>query len=344
MEDKDKQPDNQDALDQPAQSEQSLNSLEELSEGSEREKAEAAASGSQSANDAPTPPASKPKKKGFKRLASFVNVYMVIFVFLLVIGSAVFTVYYLNSKKVPPPPRISLEDLSAEAIREIAAEGQAKIGDPNMLLNIQSNAVFDGQILARGDVNIAGNLRLGQTLSIPNLTVSGSSNLGNAQVNQLAVANSMVVQGSLTLQQGLNVGGTATFNGAVTAGRITTSNLVLSGTGNLEVNNHLKVGGPNPGRSVGSAVGAGGSASVSGSDTAGRVNINTGQNTHAGCFITVNFTQRYGSAPRINLTPVSAGAALTAYYGTTTPTSFSICAAQGAPTGSNLDFNYFIVE
>lgn len=336
MDDKNKQSESQDALDQPP-AEPSLNSLEDLSEGNDKD---ASADGGQ--GDAPKAP--KPKKKGIKRILGFFNVYMMIFIFLVVVGGAVFAVYYLNSKKVPPVPQISIEDLSDQAIQDIASEGQASIGDPDLLLNVQSNAVFAGQILARGDVNIAGNLRLGQNLSIPQLTVSGASNLGTAQVNQLQVANSMVVSGELTVQRGLNVGGAGTFNQGITAARVTTSSLVLSGTGNLEVNNHIKIGGPNPTHSTGSAVGSGGSASVSGSDTAGRVNINTGQSTPAGCFITVTFRQRFASAPRISLTPTSAGAALTHYYATTTPTSFSVCAAEGAPTGRNLDFNYFIVE
>jgi cytoskeletal protein CcmA (bactofilin family) len=337
MDDKNSQPETQDALDKPASTEPSLNSLEELSQGNDKDAAAA-----QDQAEAPGP--QKPKKKGIKRLLGFFNIYMVIFIFLLVVGGAVFAVFYLNSKKVPTPPKISVEDLSSEAINRIASEGQASIGDPDLLLNVQSNAVFAGQILARGDVNIAGKLQLGQGLNIPSITVSGSSNLGTAQVNQLSVANSMVVQGELTVQRSLNVGGAATFNGAITAQRVVTSSLTLSGTGVLEVNNHIKISGPNPGHSVGGAVGAGGSASVSGSDTAGRVNINTGQSTPPGCFITVNFRQRFTGNPRISLTPTSAGAALTTYYATTTPTSFSVCTAQGAPTGSTLDFNYFIVE
>ncbi|HYH74357.1 MAG TPA: hypothetical protein VD735_00190 [Candidatus Saccharimonadales bacterium] len=321
---------------QTDQSEGDINSLENLSEGNDKTEAT-------TEEATPDVAAPKPKKKGFKRILGFFNVYLVAFIFLLVVGGAVFTVYYLNSKKTPKTPEIAVEDLSEETLNQVANQGEATIGSSDLLLNFQSNAVFNGQILAKGDVNIAGDLKLGRALNIPSLIVSDTSNLGNAQINQLSVANSMVVAGSLTVQQGLSVGGTTTL-AALTASRISTGTLVLSGTGALELNNHIIVNGPNPSRSTGGAVGSGGSASVSGSDTNGRVNINTGQGTNSGCFITVNFTQRYGTAPTVNLTPASAGASNTRFYATSTPTSFSVCAGSPAPTGSNLDFYYFVVE
>jgi cytoskeletal protein CcmA (bactofilin family) len=337
----DKKDNQEDALDNPP-AEPSLNSLEQLSEGTDKEQAEAAAAADGSTPSGVKPP--KPKKKGFKRLLAFFNVYLVGAILLFLVGGAVFAVYYLNAKKTPPTPELTVEDLSEDALNDIASEGAASIGSSDLLLNVKSNAVFAGQILAQSDVNIAGNLRLGQALSVPNITVSGTSNLGTAQVNQLAVANSMVVAGDVTIQRGINVAGAATFSGAVTAGRITTSSLTLSGTGALELNNHIIVNGPTPGRNTGGAVGNGGSASVSGSDTAGKVNINTGQGTSAGCFITVNFVQRYNSPPNVIVSPSSAGAGRTNFYATSTNTSFSVCTADPAPTGATLDFNYFVVE
>lgn len=333
----DKKDENQDALDQPP-AEPQLNSLEELSEGTDKEQAEAAAAGG---SDAPKPP--KPKKKGIKRILGFFNIYLLGFILVLLIGGGVFAVYYLNSQKAPKAPEVTVEDLSEETLNEIANEGQASIGSSELLLNVKSNAIFAGQILAQGDVNIAGNLQLGKALSLPSLTVSGQSNLGTAQANQLSVANGMIVTGQSTFQQGINVTGSSSL-ATVTASRITTSNLTLSGTGALELNNHIIVNGPNPGRSTGGAVGSGGSASVSGSDTAGKVNVNTGQGTSAGCFVTVTFTQRYNTAPNVIISPATPGAGRTNYYATATTTSFSVCTADPAPTGSTLDFNYFVVE
>jgi hypothetical protein len=322
----------------PAQSEEDINSLEQLSEGADKAAADQAAAETAAAANAP-----KPKKKGIKKILGFFNIYLLSFILLLIVGGAVFGVFYLNSKKAPKAPEIAVEDLSEESLNSIASQGEASIGSSDLLLNIQSNAVFNGQILAKGDVNIAGELRLGKQLAVPNLTVSGSSNLGTAQVNQLQVANSMTVQGALTVQQGLNVGGAATL-GAVTASKVTTSSLTLSGTGALELNNHIIVNGPNPSRSTGGAVGSGGSASVSGSDTAGKVNINTGQGTAPGCFITVNFVQRFNTVPNVIISPLTGGAAITDYYASATNTNFSVCTATAAPTGSTLDFSYLIIE
>jgi cytoskeletal protein RodZ len=332
----DKKDENQDALDQPP-AEPSLNSLEELSEGNDKD---TAASGGE---DAGAPKSPKPKQKGIKRLLGFFNVYLLAFIFLLIVGGAVFAVYYLNSQKTPKTPAVAVEDLSEETLNEIANEGQASIGSSDLLLNVKSNAIFAGQILAQGDVNIAGNLQLGKGLSIPALTVSGQSNLGTAQANQLSVANGIIVTGQATFQQGINVTGSSNI-ATLTSGRITTSSLTLSGTGALELNNHIIVNGPAPSRSMSGAVGSGGSGSVSGSDTAGVVHINTGQGTSAGCMITISFTQRYNSAPNVIISPSSPGAGRTAFYVTSTNASFSICAADPAPTGSVLDFNYFVVE
>jgi hypothetical protein len=334
----DKKDENQDALDQPP-AEPQLNSLEELSEGSDKDEAEKAAG----AKDGDAPKPVKPKQKGIKKLLGFFNVYLLGFIFVLLIGGGVFAVYYLNSQKVPKTPEITVEDLSEEALNEIANEGQASIGSSELLLNVKSNAIFAGQILAQGDVNIAGRLQVGQPLELAGLTVSGSANLSTAQANQLNVASSLIVAGQTTLQQGVNASGSSNF-GTITAGRITTSNLTLSGTGALELNNHIIVNGPNPNSSNGPGVGSGGTSSVSGSDTAGRVNINTGSGTSANCLITVNFVQRFAETPNVMLTPRSPGAARTNYYVVASATNFSVCAADPAPTGSTIDFNYFVVQ
>src|SRR5688572_28441272 len=146
----DKKDENQDALDQPP-AEPSLNSLEELSEGTDKD-----ASAAGAANPA-APAKAGAKQKGIKRLLGFFNVYLLGFIFLLIVRVAVFVVYYLNSLKTPPTPQIGVEDLSEETLNEFANEGHASIGSSDLLLNVKSNAIFAGQILVQGDVNIAGN-------------------------------------------------------------------------------------------------------------------------------------------------------------------------------------------
>src|SRR5690606_19660637 len=102
------------------------------------------------------------------------------------------------------------------------------------------------------------------------------------------------VQGSTTLRD-LSVSGSSTFSGAMTASQLTVSNLIISGNGTLQVPNHINFTGPTPGRTIGTALGSGGSLSISGSDTSGTININTGSGTSAGCFARINFQKSFGS-------------------------------------------------
>ncbi len=315
----------------------SINSLDAISEGS---KNEANANEEQPQADEPKPKKPNKIKDFFRRI----NVYLLFFLLLIIIAGAVFVVSYLNSRVETPPPTVSLEELAQSTAEELATIGEATIGDPSQILNVQSSAVFGGQVLIRGNANIAGNLQLGSTLSIPSLTVSGNSNLNDVQVNSLAVASSMMIQGDLTLQNDLNVSGNTTFNGNITAGRIAASELILSGTGVFEINNHIAANGPRPSTSNGGSIGTGGTSSVSGSDTAGTVNINTGSSTSAGCMATVNFVQEYRAQPTVVITPASADAARIQYYVTRTTSGFSVCSANAPLTGRALSYNYIVIE
>src|SRR5206468_4683422 len=106
----------------------------------------------------------------------------------------------------------------------------------------------------------------------------------------------------------------------------------------LTLTHHIIAGGATPGRNNGSALGGGGSASVSGSDTAGTVSINVGSSPPSGCFVTVNFTQKYSNTPHILLTPVGSGAGGLAYYVNRTSTNFSICDSATPPAGTSFAF------
>ncbi len=190
---------------------------------------------------------------------------------------------------------------------------------------------------------MAGNLQVSGGATLGSLTVTDTTSLGQVQVSKnLAVNGDTGVQGQLSVAKGLQVTGNGTFSGTLTAPQITTNAFTLNG--DLVLTHHITAGGPQPSRSVGSAVGAGGTATVSGSDTSGSVSINTGTGATAGCFVTINFAQKYNSAPRVIATPIGADAGSLNYYITRTLTSFSICDAT-APTASlSFGFDYFIVN
>lgn len=283
------------------------------------------------------------------RLWRALNIYLLIFGLLLVVAGAVFAVSYLNSRKEPEVPVTALQDLTPEQLAEIAA-GDAEVGDPRYVLNVQSDAVFAGSALFRGDLNVAGSLQLGEPLSIPAITVAGSSNLTNIQTETLSVANTLTVQGQVTLQgstiirNDLTVDGNNRVEGTLTASKVSTSSLELTGNATLNLGSHLATSGSTPSRSNGSALGSGGTSSISGNDAAGTVNVNTGTGTSAGCFATITFVAAYDSIPAVLITPIGDAAASVNYYVTRNASSFSICTATAAPVGRSFAFDYFVIN
>lgn len=283
------------------------------------------------------------KVSPFRRLLRRLNLYFLVFLLLIVLAAAVTIVNYLNSKKVAPEPNIATQGLSQDALKQLA-NSDASVGDTSQTLTIQGNAIIAGQTLTRGNLNVAGNFQSGGSIQGPSLTISGQSNLGATQVNSLQVATNTAVQGSTTLRD-LNVAGTSSFSGAMTASQLTVSRLILSGNGILQIPNHISFTGPTPGRSINSVVlGAGGSASINGSDTAGTVNINTGSGTTAGCFVRVNFQQNFANQPRVIISPIGAAAGRTDYYVDRSNSGFSICTSSPAPTNQAFAFDYFVTN
>jgi cytoskeletal protein CcmA (bactofilin family) len=208
---------------------------------------------------------------------------------------------------------------------------------------VQSSAVFAGQVLIRENLQVAGNLQVGGTLALNNITVSGTGQFGQASVSRnLAVTGDTAIQGAETIGKSLQVSGNGTFSGPLSAPQITTSSLQL--TGDLVLTHHIIVGGSTPGRSNGPALGGGGSSSVSGSDTAGSISINTGSSPAAGCFVTINFSSAFSSTPHVLVTPIGSAAAGLAYYVNRSTTSFSVCTGTAAPASSSFGFDYFVLD
>lgn len=312
--------------------------LSRTPEDLETEQAEVAA-----ANPAPTLSAEPTVKKvsPLKQFFKKINLYILIFALLASVAGIVTIVTYLNSKKEIPEPSIATQNLTESALKQLA-NTDATVGDTGQTLTIQGNAIISGQTLTRGNLNVAGNFQAGGSIQGPNLTISGTANLGTTQINTLQVASNTAVQGTTTLRD-LNVAGTSSFSGPITASQITTSRLVLSGNAVLQVPNHLSFTGPPPSRTINAGVlGSGGSASVDGSDTSGTVNINTGNNPSTGCFVQVNFAQRFSRQPKVIVSPIGAGAGLTQYYVNRTAAGFSICTASPAPANQVFAFDYFV--
>lgn len=283
----------------------------------------------------------KPSK--IKRFFRKINLYFLVFLMLVVIAGVYTAVNYINSQKEPEVPDIATQELTQEALEQLASN-DASLGDSSQTLTIQGNAIINGQTLTRGNLNVAGNFQSGGDIQGANITIPGSANIGEAQVNSLQVASNVAIQGNTTVRD-LSVSGGATFGGAVTAPQITVTNLVLSGNASLEVPNHIRFTGPAPSRSINPGVlGSGGSASVDGSDTAGTVNINTGGSPATGCFVRINFNQRFSNQPHVIISPVGTAAGQTQYYVDRDQAGFSICTSAPAPAHQAFAFDYFVTN
>lgn len=282
------------------------------------------------------------KQSGLKKIYKKVNIYLLFFVLVVAIAGVITVVNYLNSQKAPPVPTLATQELSEEQLKALATT-DTSVGDVSQTLTIKGNAVIDGQTLMRGNLNIAGNLQTGGSIQGPSITISGSANLGQAQINSLQVAGDIVGQGNIS-GQSISIAGPSTFNGPMTASRITVSELVMSGNGSLNIPNHIHFTGPTPSRSVNQAqLGNGGSASVSGSDAAGVVNITTGNGPAAGCMVRISFVSKYATRPSVIVSPVGYGAGLVSYYVERDQDGFSICASTPPPGNQSFGFDYFVM-
>jgi cytoskeletal protein CcmA (bactofilin family) len=273
------------------------------------------------------------------RLSPFTNIYFIIFLvmILLLAGVVMVSLRSNNNNK----PNTKAQSLSDKQITDLKGN-TTLVGNNQQILDIQGNSVFEGQVLMRGNADIAGSLKVGGSLSLPAITVGGSSSFGQIQVtDKLSVNGDTVMQGQLNVQKGLTVAGSARF-GSLSASQLNVSSIQL--TGDFVVSRHIGLSGGTPSRSGGTALGSGGTVSVNGTDTAGTVTINTGGGPPAGCFITVNFTQKFNSTPHVVISPSNSSSAGLDYYANRSATSFSICTASAPAAATTYLFDYVAID
>ncbi len=286
-------------------------------------------------------PPNKPSKKGVRRFVPKINIYFLGIVFIVIIAIIVVVIAFMKNKTNTKTPTINPQSLTQSQLNELQGSNPT-VGTTNQDLTIQSNTTFNGSILVRSNLNVAGTIIVGGNLSLPGITVSGTSNFGQVQANQLNVAGDVNTNGNLTVQKNLTVNGTANFGGAVSASQLTVQNLILGG--DLQLTRHLVSTGSIPSKTSGSALGSGGTSTVSGTDTAGTITLNTGTGTTTGCFITVNFTDAFGSTPIVVISPISPSGAAIEYYVTRSTTQFSVCTATAAPASASLSYDYITIQ
>lgn len=284
------------------------------------------------------------KKKtlsGISKL-SVINIYLLLFILLVVLALVITFVSYQRNKSAEEKQEALLTEPLDDAALEQLRQTDVQVGDPKQILTIESNAIFSGNVLIRDSLEVAGQLKLGQPLQLPGITVAGSSDFDQLRSNGLDVSGNAAIQGQLSIQQGLTVGGNLNVAGNLAASRLNINNLEVGG--NLQINGHITTGGGTPGRSGGSALGAGGTASISGSDTAGTVNISTGSGAGTGCFVSVSFVKPYSSTPHVVVTPVGSAGGNVNFYVNRSTSGFSICTSNATGGGKSFSFDYIVID
>lgn len=293
------------------------------------------------ANEVTSGKASEPKKPKSGRRGIMDNLYLYIYVLVVIAAGLIVAVAFMYNKS-PKTKKVTTKSLTSQQLAQL--QGPTTIvGDSKQTLDIQSNTVFEGAILARSNLDVAGTLKVGGPLSIPSLNVSGPGIFGPLQVNQtLGVAGDVTLQGQVSLQKNLNVQGSASIAGSLSAGTLSVSNLQLNG--DLTLSRHLIGAGGVPGRTNGTALGSGGTSNIGGSDSAGTVTISTGTSPPAGCFTTVNFAQKYASTPHVVISASNSSAGSLDYYTNRSNTGFSICTASTPTASTTYVFDYVVIQ
>lgn len=273
---------------------------------------------------------------------SFMNIYLILLVFIVIIAGMITYIGVRNNSKIDEQGKINSQDLSSQAINDITSNN-TQIGDPKQTLTIASNSVFNGKVLFRDSIDVAGTIKVGGALSLPGITVSGNSSFESVSIaNSLAIAGDTNISGNLVVQKSLTVSGGASFGGAISASQLNIDRLTLNQ--DVLFNRHIKTGGGVPGVSTGGAAGGGGTSSINGSDTAGTVTINVGGSPGAGVLANINFVNSFESEPHVVITPVGSTAGNLSWFITRSATGFSIN-TNNAPAGStSFSFDYVVLN
>jgi hypothetical protein len=166
--------------------------------------------------------------------------------------------------------------------------------------------------------------------SLTDLSASGDTTLANLNVSGPTTLNSLNVTNNASIQDDLSVGGSLTVTGLTTVT-------------NLVVNGHIVTGGGQPTPQAQTAAGTGATVTVSGTDTIGTITINTGSHPTAGSIADILFSQAYGAAPHVILSPSNNNAAGLRYFkGNTTTNDFMFNVIDTPAANTTYQYDYII--
>jgi cytoskeletal protein CcmA (bactofilin family) len=164
-----------------------------------------------------------PKPPAGKRFSLFGNLYLLVFVLLVFAAAGVVYVAMKSSK--PSSNQTKTTSLTDQQISSLKGN-TTLVGDSKQTLDIQSNSIFEGQVLDRGDLNVAGSLKVGGPLSLPSVSVGGNGTFGQIGISGgLNVAGDSTLQGALTVQKNLTVSGSGSFGSCAVISTLTSISL-----------------------------------------------------------------------------------------------------------------------
>jgi hypothetical protein len=123
-----------------------LNSLEDPGTVIEQDNTAAVQNGGDDNTPASGDNVPKPKKSLNKRIQGLinkVNIYLLLFILIIVLAAGIVFVGYQRNKKAETPVAVNTQPLDAEALEKLKGS-DAKVGDPKQTLSIESNAIFAG--------------------------------------------------------------------------------------------------------------------------------------------------------------------------------------------------------
>jgi len=267
------------------------------------------------------------------------GVASILALFIFLIGAGGIGGYYYNQSKKPAtkPKSTTVETLSQYELNKLSSTSN-NLGASGQVLSIGADALFRGQANVVGNFTVGGQLNSNGTATLSNVNITGNTVANNLTVNgTLALQNAVNFEGLANFTKGINVTGSASVN-SLNASSIAVHNISISGP--LTVG-HLVTQGPAP-TIVANSVGAGGTVSISGNDTAGQINVNTG--TGPGTTLaTITFRATYGAGVHVQLSPITAAAASAQAYVTRNNGGFQIH-ANSPSAGSVLSYDYLVTQ
>ena len=171
----------------------------------------------------------------------------------------------------------------------------------------------------------ASYIQNGGSAALSSLNITGSADFNNINVSGTAVLTDLQVQ-TVEISSNLKVSG-------------------LTSVGNIQINGHIITGGNVPIAAIQSSAGSGATVSISGTDTIGTITITTGSDPTKGAMADILFSNSYGSAPHIVLSPSNNNAAGIRYYkGVTTTKDFLFNTLDTPAANTSYQYDYFIAQ